>query len=85
MEGVDAGQKPGLPMVWGIRLSIITADALCVWFVHFLHLATVTDSPVCRMLLVRHGETNYNADGRIQGRLEGKPAEPLSIKRYFHT
>ena len=24
----------------------------------------------CRLLLVRHGETNYNADGRIQGRLE---------------
>lgn len=26
----------------------------------------------CRLLLVRHGETNYNAAGRIQGRLESE-------------
>ena len=26
----------------------------------------------CRLLLARHGETNYNAAGRIQGRLESE-------------
>jgi broad specificity phosphatase PhoE len=31
--------------------------------------------PLHRFLLVRHGETNYNAEGRIQGTLESKLTE----------
>ena len=29
----------------------------------------------CRLLLVRHGETNFNFDGRLQGRLESELTE----------
>jgi hypothetical protein len=32
--------------------------------------AAVADVQHARVILVRHGETNYNAEGRIQGRLE---------------
>lgn len=35
--------------------------------------ATLADDiQSCRLLLVRHGETNFNADGRLQGRLESE-------------
>jgi len=34
--------------------------------------ALAADQSVCRLLLVRHGETSYNREGRIQGRLESE-------------
>jgi broad specificity phosphatase PhoE len=37
--------------------------------------ALSSDSTACRLLLVRHGETNFNADGRMQGRLESTLTE----------
>jgi hypothetical protein len=41
------------------RLSLLVGTA-----------AAVADVQHARVILVRHGETNYNAEGRIQGRLE---------------
>lgn len=35
-------------------------------------LASVAADPGSRLLLVRHGETNFNSDGRLQGRLESE-------------
>ena len=36
--------------------------------------SSAAGTPV-RFLIVRHGETNYNADGRVQGTLESKLTE----------
>ena len=38
----------------------------------FAALATAEPPAVCRLLLVRHGQTDFNADGRLQGRLESQ-------------
>jgi broad specificity phosphatase PhoE len=40
-----------------------------------LFLLALADSNASRLLLVRHGETNFNADGRLQGRLESELTE----------
>jgi broad specificity phosphatase PhoE len=47
------------------------------WFsgIAALTASTAGDPSLCRLLLVRHGETNYNADGRLQGRLESELTE----------
>ena len=41
--------------------------------------ASVPETPphpaYCKLLLVRHGETNFNAEGRLQGRLESELTE----------
>ena len=44
-----------------------------VRFAHLAAAALATNGPATgRILLVRHGETNFNADGRLQGRLESQ-------------
>ena len=46
-----------------------------------VRLATAAAAPsACRMILVRHGETNFNADGRLQGRLESE-LTPLGLEQ----
>ena len=38
----------------------------------FAALAAAEPPTLCRLLLVRHGQTDFNADGRLQGRLESQ-------------
>ena len=39
--------------------------------------AAALASSACRLLLVRHGETNFNADGRIQGTLDSSTVRTI--------
>ena len=43
--------------------------------------ASSMDGSSCRLLLARHGETHFNADGRIQGTLETELTEQGHAQR----
>ena len=57
------------------RRTVILGSLLSV-----RHCAVFAEEQSRRVLLVRHGETNFNAAGRIQGTLESQ-VQPLPTER----
>ena len=60
-----------------VALALASTRTYATMLIAMVAVAALTGTATasCRLLLVRHGETNYNADGRIQGRLESELTE----------
>lgn len=68
----------GFQAIKSIGVMLRPRSALRALSLNVAFAATLAAEPAglrssrCRLLLVRHGETNFNADGRLQGRLESE-------------